>query len=130
MGGDIDIFGAIEYGHDLMNDNSGGAAASASNAESAANAARRTSEKMEDLVARQALVIHTLVAMCEQKGVFTRAELLALMEQIDMLDGKRDGKLAPIRAPRSCPSCGKGSAAKATKCIYCGTEFPYNPLAG
>jgi len=83
---------------------------------------------LEDIVARQALVIQTLVTICEEKGVFSRSDFLQLMEKIDMLDGKRDGKLAPPKGRRACEGCGKPNTTTALKCMYCGHEMPHTVL--
>lgn len=48
---------------------------------------------LEGDVARLTLVTMTMMEMVIRKGIATREELSALLAEIDVLDGRRDGKL-------------------------------------
>ncbi len=80
--------------------------------------------EMDDELARHALVLQTLLRICERKGLFKDPEFIQLLEQVDMEDGVRDGKRRRAKGPKTCPDCGKNARSTAMTCIYCGAEFP------
>jgi len=57
--------------------------------------------------------------MCDKFGL-TDADLEARMNEIDLSDGKLDGKVR-VEA-RSCPSCNRTLSKRQSKCIYCGAQ--------
>ena len=63
------------------------------------NAARaRAADNMETLeenLSRALLLVHSLTEALVRKGIMTREEIAAVADQLDMLDGRADGKLAP-----------------------------------
>jgi len=67
--------------------------------------------QLEDDLARAVLLIHTLVEACIERGVFSREEIAAVAEQVDLFDGVADGKLDPSavrqRAAQSPPPAGE-----------------------
>ena len=74
-------------------------------------------------IARQELLIQTLIAMLLEKGVCTREEFLDLAEEVDMLDGRLDGKLAESTDGNVCSKCGTRNTADKKSCMWCGTEL-------
>jgi hypothetical protein len=52
-------------------------------------------ERLEDALGELALATKTFQRMLVEKGVCTRSEFAALLNQIDLEDGTRDGK-APL----------------------------------
>ena len=50
----------------------------------------------------------------------TEDDLFAKVEEIDLLDGKLDGKVK-IQA-KKCPKCDRVVSLKHDKCLYCGAE--------
>jgi hypothetical protein len=42
------------------------------------------------------------------------------MEEIDLRDGVRDGRITPPREPGYCPKCGRRTSQRHERCIYCG----------
>jgi predicted Zn-ribbon and HTH transcriptional regulator len=55
-------------------------------------------------------------------------ELRRRLEALDMLDGRRDGRLRIKPPPTSCGSCDRPMLASAMACPYCGAERPDPPL--
>ncbi|MBX3458397.1 MAG: zinc ribbon domain-containing protein [Planctomycetes bacterium] len=99
------------------------AGASALDAKDAARRAENAMVRLEDAIDRQALIIRTLLSICEQKGVFNEAEFKQLMNDVDLSDGRLDGKFKPQATPRACPSCGKTNGKRAVTCMYCGVPL-------
>jgi hypothetical protein len=100
----------------------------AEDASRAERKAQNVSEKMADAFDRQALVIRTLLAFCEKRGLFNEAEFRELMNEIDLSDGTLDGKYKPQQTPQVCPGCGKTNGRRAVSCMYCGTIFDARPV--
>jgi hypothetical protein len=95
----------------------------AQEAQSDARHALTAVERVEDLLARHALVLKTLLTFCEQKGMFNEPDFLKLMEEIDLSDGVADGRYKPAAAPRACTACGRNNRRTALRCMYCGENI-------
>jgi hypothetical protein len=61
---------------------------------SAKTAAQRAHE-LEDDLARVALLTRSLAELCLKTGLITRAELGAMLVEVDLADGASDGGLDP-----------------------------------
>ena len=96
------------------------AASSASEANSAARRAENAMARLEDALDRQALIIRSLLTACEKAGIFNEDQFRALVTEVDLSDGRLDGKYKPQQGPRECPQCGKTNGKCAVKCMYCG----------
>ncbi|MBK8205746.1 MAG: zinc-ribbon domain-containing protein [Planctomycetes bacterium] len=103
--------------------NSRRAESAASDAASSARKAESAMARLEDLIDRQMLVIRSLLTMCEKKGLFNEPEFRELMNEVDLSDGRLDGKFKPEAAPQNCPSCGKVNGKRAVTCMYCGVPL-------
>ena len=58
-------------------------------------------------------------------GVFDEERLLEKIQEVDLRDGRADGRLGPT--PVSCPHCGRKSKSGRAQCMYCGTPLPGGP---
>ncbi|MBZ0136970.1 MAG: hypothetical protein K8I27_11410 [Planctomycetes bacterium] len=99
------------------------AAQSATEAGSAARRAENALARLEDALDRQGLIIRTLLTACEKSGLFNEAGFRELMNEIDLSDGRLDGKYKPQATPQSCPNCGKTNGKRAVSCMYCGVQL-------
>jgi len=72
---------------------------------------------------RLALVTQALAELLRERAHVSEADLTAKIDEIDMRDGKRDGRVSA--SGRSCPKCGREVAGLRTTCLYCGA-----PLGG
>ncbi|MGI8981210.1 MAG: hypothetical protein ACR2FY_18440 [Pirellulaceae bacterium] len=54
-----------------------------------------TVETLQENLSRALLLVHSLTETLVRKGLVTRKEITAVADQLDMLDGRADGKLAP-----------------------------------
>jgi hypothetical protein len=92
-------------------------------ADDATKAARRGEDRVATLERRIDALVLASVAMwsvLEEKLGVTEAELSARMREIDLKDGKLDGKLAGMVS--ACPSCGRVMSVRHPRCVYCGAE--------
>ena len=91
---------------------------SAHRAQASAQQTYRQMERLEEKVDALALACQSLWEIVRESSGFSEDHLLARMEQIDLRDGKADGKMSPMG--QSCPKCGRKTSRRREQCIYCG----------
>ncbi len=90
-------------------------------ARTAANATGQVNAKiriLEDNLAKSMLLNEVLWELISQRLNLSEADLLKKVEEIDLRDGKLDGKNQ--RKAVKCPSCGHTVSARHAACLYCG----------
>lgn len=105
-------------------------AMTAANAEATARGAQAEAREVgqqTDLlrhdVDRLLMITEALWLFLKQQHGYADEDLVKVVQDIDLRDGKLDGKSA--RAPGSpCPQCGKMNSNRYARCIYCGTPLP------
>ena len=75
--------------------------------------------ELEFTVHRMALVSQALWELLRARFGIGEDELLAKVKEIDLRDGKPDGRMSAQTS--TCPSCGRVLNTKNVRCIYCGT---------
>ncbi|HNR32363.1 MAG TPA: hypothetical protein PKI11_15835 [Candidatus Hydrogenedentes bacterium] len=93
----------------------------------AANEMRTALRDMQDEVDRLCLLNQALWELLRDRLGVTDADLERVAYEVDMRDGKADGKIT-AHAVR-CPTCGRVSNSKHAKCLYCGQLFE-KPMFG
>lgn len=94
----------------------------------ATEARRRTREAESDIadLSRRAetlaLACQALWELLRETNGFRDEQLVNKILEIDLRDGKRDGKIS--KRPVSCPECGRANSSTQRKCFYCGTPIP------
>lgn len=93
-----------------------------------AQAARRSASDVRSKAAeleaqcdRALLVCEALWTIMRDKLGVPEEELVSRVNEIDLSDGKLDGKVR--RSAVQCKKCGKNVARRFQKCIYCGTPI-------
>ena len=109
--------------------------AAAQAAQADANAAQATVrevgadvEKLRNDVSRLLLISEALWTLLQKQHGYAEEDLVALVQEIDLRDGRLDGKTAKA-APASCPKCGRVNSSKHSACIYCGSPLPVQLFA-
>lgn len=115
------------FGNRLM----GAAAASAvaANASSARSKARQTRAGGAELQARMdraMLACEAMWTLMRDKLGITDENLLARINEIDLSDGKLDGKVR--KTPVACPKCNRTIPARMPQCMYCGQPIMQDPF--
>lgn len=82
----------------------------------------------ESRLNRLTLVCAAMWELLQEKTGCTPEELADRVRQIDLRDGKLDGKID--RTIRACPACGRTVTMTAVKCMYCGAEMPALDIFG
>lgn len=87
-------------------------------------AASSKNELMELKVRHETMAL-TCQAMWEllaERLDVTEAELLQRIEEVDLRDGVRDGKMSS--GVQTCPECDRPVNARRQQCLYCGVDMP------
>jgi VIT1/CCC1 family predicted Fe2+/Mn2+ transporter len=90
-------------------------------ASSARTKADRAESGMKDLERRTdrlALACQALLEILQERAGITEDEVRAKMEEIDLRDGRADGKISHQAAV--CAGCGKTIGSQRAECMYCG----------
>lgn len=111
-----------------------GLAASAAAAREAAEQAQRASHIsqttnliqsdvvcLRDEVERLSLLNQAMWELLRERLRLSDDDLEKKAQEVDMRDGKPDGKMS--RHPLRCPQCGRVTNSRHKKCLYCGLEF-------
>ena len=96
------------------------ASADAAEATRAARRAETSTDVLQGQVDRLALAVEALWTLLRDKTGITDDELRDRIRDIDLKDGKLDGKVS--RAPSTCQACGRVVSKRHRRCLYCGAE--------
>lgn len=75
---------------------------------------------LENKIESLALACQSLWEILEERTDITSELLHAKMEEVDLRDGKQDGRLSS--AAKSCQSCGRKTSRRRPICLYCGAD--------
>jgi hypothetical protein len=96
--------------------------------------AGRIEDRLRELEQRHEqlkLVTLALWSMLRDQSGFKESDLRRYVAQIDLLDGKRDGKASTRSEAVRCSGCKRTVVGTAMVCVYCGTPVPRDsPFAG
>lgn len=103
------------------------AAAEAADASSAARSARSKVGDLEMRVERMQMVCEAMWTLLREKTGLSELDLLNRVNEMDLSDGKLDGKVR--RTGHKCPSCNRVIGPRFAQCMYCGQAIQHNPFA-
>lgn len=92
-------------------------------AEDALARTRGHREDLDDLraqVDRLQMICEGMWTLMKEKTGANEDELLRLIEEIDLRDGKVDGRASP--APVNCAMCGRVVSVRTSVCLFCGAK--------
>jgi hypothetical protein len=75
--------------------------------------------ELEYSVQRLALASQAMWEILRTRVGITETELLDKINEIDLRDGRQDGRMSP--RVTDCPKCSRKLSTKNARCIYCGT---------
>ncbi len=77
-------------------------------------------ERVDERISHLALLCRAMYEMLQERTDITDKDLVKKMEEIDLRDGKADGKMTP--QIKKCPECGRTMSPKHNRCLYCGCQ--------
>ena len=90
----------------------------------------QSAKHLEERVAYLALICRALFELLREKTGITEQELAAKITEVDLRDGKADGRMTPL--PKKCPSCQSMMAPRFNRCLFCGykdqSADPFNTV--
>lgn len=93
-------------------------------------AMQMTVERVEERMAHLALICRAMFELLQEKTGVTQRELAAKITEVDVRDGKADGRMTP--QPKHCPSCRSMMSPRFNRCLFCGYRDqgadPFNPV--
>ncbi len=94
---------------------------------------QRSPQELQELRQVEARLDRTLMVcqamwllLSEKLGV-TEEELIAKINEVDLSDGRLDGKVR--RQPLACPKCSRTVSPRFDRCMYCGQALMADPFA-
>ena len=96
-------------------------AQSAARASSKAQNVGRTIRILEDRVDALALTCQAMWELLRDRTKLTEDDLIAKVSEIDLRDGREDGKMGIGGAP--CSNCGRILNKRHELCMYCGEDL-------
>ncbi len=101
----------------------------ARNAQTNVDSLERRVQRLEQQVERLTLGSMALAELLRDRLDVPQAEIDAKVEEIDLRDGKLDGRLS--RPLSVCPACQRTNTPQRSACLYCGKPLPAGgPFAG
>jgi hypothetical protein len=83
---------------------------------------------LEGQVERLLLVTEALWTILKEQHGFDEQDLLRRIVQIDLKDGRLDGRVA-ASPPEACPKCQRPVSRKSVRCMFCGEPMLFDPFA-
>lgn len=93
----------------------------------AAARVRTQNEAIQLDVEKLFMITEALWLILKQQHGYADEDLGRLIQDIDLSDGKLDGKVAKQQNPE-CPQCGRTLLGKHPVCLYCGTAVTRDPF--
>ena len=104
-----------------------GAHMEAAHAKGDARRTRTDFQEMEARLDKAMLACEAMWTIMRDKFGLDDAQLAERINDIDLSDGKLDGK---VRKPAvACPKCGRNNAQRFARCMYCGQALSGDPFA-
>lgn len=105
--------------------------ARANRAQSAGERASRTAsdvraqnDSIQFDVEKLFMITEALWELLKHQHGYTDDQLVQMIQDIDLRDGKLDGKVAKSAERPTCDQCGRTIIKRQAKCLYCGAPAP------
>ena len=97
------------------------------NASRSAAQVRTQNEAIQRDMEKLFMITEALWSILKEQHGYTDEHLGQMIQDIDLRDGKLDGKVAKQQNP-SCPGCGRTLMGKHPVCLYCGAVVDRDPF--
>jgi hypothetical protein len=89
---------------------------------------RTQNESIQFDIEKLFMITEALWAILKDQHGYTDDQLGQMIEDIDLRDGKLDGKVAKSTERAVCTQCGRTIIQRQAKCLYCGAPAPQQPF--
>jgi hypothetical protein len=93
-----------------------------------ASEVRAQNEAIQFDVEKLLMITEALWLMMKQQHGYTDEQLVQMIQDIDLRDGKLDGKAGKSTETPTCPQCARPTNRRQSRCLYCGTVVPQKPF--
>jgi hypothetical protein len=101
----------------------------ASDARSSAHDAQREARDLRTALEQMTLANRAMWELVRDRLNLSDEELVNRMQEIDLRDGVRDGRITPSAESGRCTHCNRKLSPRHERCIYCGQSNPrYAPF--
>ena len=104
------------------------AAMAARSANRAAAEVRTKNEMIQFDIEKLFMITEALWEILKYHHGYTDDQLTQMIQDIDLRDGKLDGKVAKSAERPTCTECGRTIIQKQARCLYCGAPAPQQPF--
>ncbi len=104
------------------------AVTSSQNASRVAKEVRTKNEELSFDVEKLFLISQALWEILKHNHGYTDDQLEDMITDIDLRDGRLDGKIAKAPDLQKCEQCGRTLMRKKLQCMYCGESNPQQPF--
>ncbi|PCJ62161.1 MAG: hypothetical protein COA79_05590 [Planctomycetota bacterium] len=77
---------------------------------------------------RLLIITEALWKILKEEHGYNDEKLLQHIQDIDLKDGKLDGRVAKQGGPKPCPECQRPISSRHFNCLYCGAELTKEPF--
>ena len=110
------------YGSGYSQSGSWQAQKDATSAQASAREAKTETELLRHDLDRVLMITEALWTLLKKEHGYADEVLANTVREIDLRDGRLDGRAQPPKA-QPCPKCGRMNSAKLPRCLYCGEEL-------
>lgn len=89
---------------------------------------RTRSEGIQFDIEKLFMITEALWTLLKKEHGYTDEHFAQLIQEIDLRDGKLDGKVAKSAERPKCPDCGRVIMRRQVRCLFCGTDAPQAPF--
>jgi hypothetical protein len=94
----------------------------------AAAKVRTQNESIQCDVEKLFMITQALWTLLQDQHGYSDEDLIQRVQEIDLQDGKLDGKVAKSKIRPDCPECGRKLMGNRPVCLYCGAEVALDPF--
>ncbi len=100
----------------------------AASSEASAQRAQQEISLFRQDIERLLMITEALWGILKEKHGYTDEELKRRVADVDLKDGRLDGRVAPTEA-LDCPHCGYKTSKRRPLCLYCAKPLENDPFA-
>ena len=89
---------------------------------------RTQNESIQFDIEKLLMITEALWEILKHHHGYTDDQLVQMIQDIDLRDGKLDGKVAKSAERPTCTQCGRTIVRRQARCLYCGTVVPQQPF--